>query len=117
LRAAKRFGYSASNIAFGMGGALLQKLDRDTQRFAYKCSSVTVNDVERDVFKDPVTDPGKKSKAGRLDLLLDDDTYKTVRLDDGEIAAPDSQLVTVFENGKILKEYDLESVRARAVMA
>ena len=37
-----REGWSADNLAFGMGGALLQRLDRDTQRFAFKCSEVTV---------------------------------------------------------------------------
>jgi len=34
----KNEGYSASNISFGMGGYLLQKLNRDTQKFAMKCS-------------------------------------------------------------------------------
>lgn len=115
LGCAKTLGWSASNIAFGMGGALLQKVDRDTQRFAYKCSSVTVNGVERDVYKDPVTDPGKRSKAGRLDLLLEGDDYLTVCLEDGQKEHPCSELVTVFENGRILKEYDLDSIRARAV--
>ncbi len=36
-------GFSASNIAFGMGGALLQKCDRDTLAFAYKASAAKVN--------------------------------------------------------------------------
>ena len=36
-------GFSIENIAFGMGGALLQKVDRDTQKFAFKCSSITIN--------------------------------------------------------------------------
>lgn len=60
----KSLGYSADNIAFGMGGALLQQIDRDTQKFAMKCSAIVVNGETRDVFKDPVTDPGKRSKAG-----------------------------------------------------
>ena len=30
--------WSADNLAFGSGGALLQKLNRDTQKCAYKCS-------------------------------------------------------------------------------
>lgn len=61
-------GYSADNIAFGMGGALLQKLHRDTQKFAFKCSAIEGEYGYRDVFKDPITDPGKTSKAGRLTL-------------------------------------------------
>jgi nicotinamide phosphoribosyltransferase len=66
-------GFSASNIAFGMGGGLLQKLDRDTQRFAYKISA-----IQRQIFgadnwepirKVPKTDPTKASKGGRVDLM------------------------------------------------
>ena len=36
-------GYAADNVAFGMGGALLQRLDRDTQKFALKCSAARVD--------------------------------------------------------------------------
>ena len=53
LTAMNRAGWSADNITFGMGGALLQQLNRDTQQFAFKCSNVTVNGEDRDVFKDP----------------------------------------------------------------
>ena len=61
-------GWSADNLAFGMGGALLQQLDRDTQKFAMKCSAAEINGEWVDVFKDPITDPGKTSKRGRLTL-------------------------------------------------
>jgi len=43
LAALEAHGYSADNIAFGQGGALLQQVNRDTQRFAMKCSAVQVN--------------------------------------------------------------------------
>ncbi len=33
----KQHGWSAENIGFGSGGGLLQKLNRDTQKFAFKC--------------------------------------------------------------------------------
>jgi nicotinamide phosphoribosyltransferase len=59
-------GYSADNVAFGQGGALLQQVNRDTLRFAMKCSAIRVNGEWRDVYKDPVTDNGKKSKRGRF---------------------------------------------------
>lgn len=62
-------GYSADNIAFGMGGALLQMVNRDTQKFAMKCSAAQVNGEWVDVFKEPVTDPGKSSKKGILDTV------------------------------------------------
>ena len=56
-------------IFFGMGGALLQILNRDTQRWAMKCSYIILKDgTMRDVTKDPITDQGKKSKTGELQL-------------------------------------------------
>ena len=37
--------WSADNVAFGSGGALLQKVHRDTQKCAYKCSYAIINGV------------------------------------------------------------------------
>jgi nicotinamide phosphoribosyltransferase len=70
-------GFSTDNIIFGMGGALLQQLDRDTQKFAFKASNVTINNEEFPVFKNPITDSNKVSKSGRLKLKfhLGDDGY------------------------------------------
>lgn len=107
-------GYSATNIAFGCGGQLLQSCNRDTLKFAMKCSSITANEKEIDVYKDPVTDSGKKSKKGRLDLVKEDGQFKTVRLNPGEIAKDNSEMVTVFENGEILKKWSLAEIRERA---
>ena len=67
---------------------------------------------QREVFKDPVTDPGKRSKSGDLTLVLEDGIYKTIKrenLREGQT----EQLVTVFENGKMVKEYSFEEVRAK----
>lgn len=108
--------YSASNIAFGMGGALLQQVNRDTQKFAMKCSLAVVNGEEVEVFKDPVTDHGKKSKKGRLDLVGNffDGSVRTIQLDQGQEKHPGSLMQTVFENGEILAEHTFDEVRARA---
>lgn len=103
-------GWSADNIAFGMGGALLQRMDRDTQKFAFKCSSAVVNGQVRDVFKAPVTDHGKRSKAGRLKLIYKDGVLETVRA--SEIGH--DVLQTVYENGKILVDTTLTEIRQRA---
>jgi len=110
-------GYSATNIAFGMGGALLQQLNRDTQKFAMKCSHVYIGEKSVDVFKDPVTDPGKVSKAGRLDLIYDEDHgYTTVCLLGDEIAAKNTVMNTVYEDGEINYKYEMtfDQVRAQA---
>lgn len=115
-------GFSATNIAFGMGGALLQMLNRDTQKFAMKCSHIFIGDKSVDVFKNPVTDPGKMSKPGRLDLAFVDSgpnigEYETVPLFDDEIAHKRSVMHTVYENGEIINETTFEEVRARAKAA
>ena len=103
--------YSADNIAFGQGGKLLQGVDRDTQKFAMKCSSIVVNEEQRDVYKSPITDMGKESKKGRITLYKNDEGYFTDlegRTDAVEV------LETVFENGKIIKEYTFDEVRKNA---
>ena len=111
-------GYSMTNVNFGMGGQLLQGLNRDNLKWAMKCSSITVNGECRDVFKDPITDHGKVSKAGRLDLIQlgvqDDFAYVTVKLDSGKIAWNNSVMKTVYENGEVLVEDTLDEIRARA---
>jgi nicotinamide phosphoribosyltransferase len=103
-------GYSASNLGFGMGGANLQKLNRDTQKFAFKCSEATVGGESVKVFKDPATDNGKRSKAGRLSLVQDGGRLRTV-----EGGRKDDLLVPVFEDGKILVEHTFEEVRANTM--
>ena len=109
LATLKAHGYSASNIAFGMGGALLQKIDRDTQKFAFKCSEATVDGERVRVFKDPITDGGKRSKAGRLSLVQRDGKLVTV---EGE--QPDDLLKPVFESGEIQQRFTFAQVRKNA---
>lgn len=62
-------GYSVDNIAFGMGGGLLQKVNRDTLKFAMKCSAIFNGNSWIDVFKDPITDSEKTSKKGRFSVV------------------------------------------------
>jgi nicotinamide phosphoribosyltransferase len=109
LKASQDLGFSASNIAFGMGGALLQQIDRDTQKFAIKCSEVTINSQSIPVYKDPATDPGKRSKQGRLALVKTEAGYQTIPAN----AEVEDLLVTVYENGDILQEYNLAEIRER----
>lgn len=121
-------GFSVENIAFGMGGALLQKVDRDTQKFAFKCSSIVINGQEIDVRKNPIeinergerVESFKKSKAGRLKLVDDESfdgagndspNYQTIEHSSDEIG---DQLVEVFLNGEMMKEWTFEEIRERS---
>ena len=106
--------WSADNLAFGSGGGLLQKLNRDTCRFAFKCSSAVVDGRPIDVFKEPKTDGGKRSKAGRLKLVRHGYSVATVR-DDGTNTDADL-LEEVFVDGRLTREETLERVCARAAL-
>lgn len=109
-------GFSATNIAFGMGGALLQQHNRDTLKFAMKCSHIYKGNESVNVFKDPVTDSGKVSKKGRLDLVKrNDSSLTTVTLSSDRNAWENTAMRTVFENGNILIEDDFATIRSRAV--
>jgi nicotinamide phosphoribosyltransferase len=114
------YGYSADNIAFGMGGALLQQLDRDTQRFAMKCSSAQINGEWVDVQKDPITDIGKKSKAGRVQLWKNGGEW--VSSVDEPTGWYDKatfgwypMLEEVYRDGKLVKEIDFATIRVNAM--
>jgi nicotinamide phosphoribosyltransferase len=111
-------GYSSDNIGFGMGGALLQIVNRDTQKFAMKCSAACINGKWVDVQKDPITDSGKRSKKGRVELWECGGLYLS------EVEKPTSWtdrglewkpvLQTVFENGKLFNEISFDEVRANS---
>lgn len=117
-------GYATDNIAFGMGGALLQHMNRDTQKFALKCSAAHIHGEWIDVYKAPVTDAGKVSQRGRLTLLRHREygTYKTVAVP-GDISAIEDMplphgwehaLTTVWENGALMRDWTFDEVRARS---
>ena len=117
LGAFMAMGWSADNIAFGMGGALLQQVDRDTQKFAMKCSAAEVNGRWIDVVKDPVTDSGKKSKAGRVTLWTNGTGEYVSSVDEPKQWADrgwTDALVPVYWNGNLHKDYTFEEVRANA---
>jgi nicotinamide phosphoribosyltransferase len=107
-------GYSADNIAFGQGGALLQQVNRDTLKFAMKCSAAKVNGKWIDVFKDPITDSGKKSKKGRLSLIKESNEYKTIRQE--ELGSRENLLKVRFLDGIVVNETTFEEIRNRARM-
>lgn len=107
-------GFSADNMAFGMGGGLLQQVNRDTQKFAMKCSAVCIDNVWQDVFKDPVTDPGKRSKRGRLMLTRETGKYTTMNLHTGFDWS--NMLNEVWRDGTLKHETSFAEVRARANM-
>ncbi|XP_069161172.1 nicotinamide phosphoribosyltransferase-like [Procambarus clarkii] len=109
----KNHNWSTANTYFGAGAALLQKINRDTQKCAYKVSYVEVGGQGVDVYKQPVTDSGKDSKRGRLSLHHHHHgLYTTQQAGKGD--STKDLLVPVFENGELLMDYTLQDIQERA---
>lgn len=110
-------GWSSASVAFGSGGALLQKgfskkkgLNRDTQKNAFKCSAIKRSDgTWVDVYKSPVDDQGKVSKKGQMKLIREGGVYKTVAQD----APGEDLMVTVFRDGDMLDPQSFKDIRSR----
>lgn len=121
---AKR-GYSTENIVFGMGGALLQKLDRDTQKFAIKACTAIIDGEVLDVQKSPMEFDKdgnykvsfKKSKKGYMKLVLENGEYRTVTSEDPNFDSYKDELEIVFEDGQLIKEYKFQDIRDRAAIS
>jgi nicotinamide phosphoribosyltransferase len=119
LTTLEKAGFSAENMVFGMGGGLLQKVNRDTQRFAFKSSAQCRNGTWHDVYKLP-KDLSKASKRGRLALVkYNDGTFATVpeHLPNYQASGMTGDLLeTVFLNGDLVKEYTFTEVRNNAAL-
>lgn len=118
-QALERNHISAENLVLGMGGALLQKLDRDTQKFALKCSAAIIDGKEVVVQKSPtemnaegvITGSFKKSKGGKLKLIQEEGVFSTVAQDERNDL--EDQLQVVFENGILHNQQSFEHIIER----
>lgn len=111
-------GYSADNVAFGMGGQLLQGVNRDTLSFAMKASAIKIDGKWLEVSKNPVSDPEKRSKRGRQTLMKSDDNIFPVSITPEGYVPSDGKMkeimVPVFRDGELLVDQKFDEVRARA---
>ena len=117
LETMKRDGWSTSNIVFGTGGNLVQKgIDRDTLRFAFKCSEQTYvhSDGKIEIIETAKETPGKESKKGRFQVSIVDGNITTLH----EGARPDltNMLEQIYLNGEVTGfalTDTIESIRER----
>lgn len=112
-------GLSISNIAVGMGGGLLQKVDRDTCKYAMKASARCTAGEWFDVYKDPITDQGKRSKKGVLALVKRDVGFETIRathLVQGGHGIERNYLRTVYRDGDLIVDESFDTIRERAAL-
>lgn len=122
-------GFSSSNIVFGIGSYTYNMNTRDTFGFALKTTYGVVNGKELMLYKDPITDDGtKKSQKGMVSVFRDEyfdelmyrDEYtkkdKEEALKMRKVHPTDEHyemLQTVFLNGELVKEYNLQEIRDR----
>jgi len=105
-------GWSVENVAIGMGGQLLQGVNRDTFGYAMKTNAVDYGEGWVDIQKNPKTDPNKKSKAGR----------QSVNVINGKLVAQKrvdkdwkhDMLQPVWRNGELLKEWSFDQIKQNA---
>lgn len=104
-------GFAATNLVLGIGSYTYQYRTRDSLGFAMKATWCMVNGEAKEIFKDPKTDSGmKKSLKGLISVVEKDGKY--VALDCVEpCEEAGGCLETVFENGKIVREFTLSDIR------
>ena len=128
-------GWCVSNIVFGMGGKLLQAIDRDTQKFAMKACAYKISDEWKGIGKDPVSatyeiddetleitpiielGSFKKSLVGRVTTLRDPNgNYVLGYEDELELRLAEGYtegMVLMYEDGQFYNFSTLDEVRAR----
>ncbi|MCR9122097.1 MAG: nicotinate phosphoribosyltransferase [Phyllobacteriaceae bacterium] len=113
LEAMTERGWSAENLAFGMGAGLLQKVNRDTLRFAMKANARQDKDgAWHGIAKDPKTDPGKASKRYRQAVVMEGGAPIAMPLKD--IGDRQNLMQPVWEKGDLKRDWTFAEVRERA---
>src|SRR3989440_11642017 len=109
-----RKGWSQDIWSYGMGGALLQQVNRDTLKFALKCSAIDRDGKWHNVYKNPKTDPTKASMGGRFNLIQNGKDFATVEVVEGAPHPSNNALETILEDGRLLRDQTLAEARAIA---
>jgi nicotinamide phosphoribosyltransferase len=89
-------------------------VNRDTLKFALKCSAIDRNGTWHNVYKNPKTDPSKASKGGRFNLIQNGRDFATVVVMNGDPVFPGNALETILEDGTLMRDQTLAEVRAIA---
>lgn len=107
--------FAATNLILGIGSFSYQMNTRDQLAFACKATWCSVNGKHIEIYKDPKTVTGtpKKSHRGLLMVVKDENSkYKPVdRVTPEDEASDKNELKTVFEDGKLVREFTLAEIR------
>jgi nicotinamide phosphoribosyltransferase len=104
-------GFSAGNVVFGIGSYTYQYITRDTFGMAMKATFACVNGVDRELFKDPVTDSGGVKKSAKGLLRVEKQGNEFV-LYDRQTREQEQQgaLELVFHNSKLVRDMTFSQI-------
>lgn len=108
----ERWGFAATNLVLGVGSYTYQFKSRDSLGFAMKATWCQINGEAHEIFKNPKTDSGMKKSLKGL-ICVDRDAKGNYRAIDQVSKELEQQgcLQTVFEDGKLIKDWTLAEVR------
>lgn len=97
--------FSTENIAFGIGAYTYQYVTRDTRGYAIKATDAIFSDMgELPLYKQPKTDPGKKSPKGAVALTRDEGgnflLVENLTIEEA-LNYPNNIYVTKLEDGEV----------------
>lgn len=110
-------GFASTNVVLGIGSFSYGYVSRDSLGFAMKATYAVVNGEERLLFKDPITDPGKRSQRGMVAVLKDEYTNVLTYKDGLNREVYENKykkydlLENVFEDGALLRDETLSEIR------
>ncbi|MBO5004965.1 MAG: nicotinate phosphoribosyltransferase [Clostridia bacterium] len=108
-------GFAATNLVLGIGSFTYQNRTRDSLGFAMKATYCVVNDIAKEIFKDPKTVVGmpKKSHRGLLIVIQNEKgEYEVTDQVSPEVESSEQNcLQQVFINGKLSRETSLVEIR------
>ena len=105
-------GFASTNVVFGIGSfSLSSGISRDSLGIAVKATNAIVNGKQIPIYKQPKTDSTKNSAKGLLKIIKNKDgSYTTLN----NVTVEEEQqgkLVSVFKDGKLLREQTFEEIR------
>jgi len=116
-------GFACSNVALGVGSfsmqcieedGILKPFTRDTFSSCIKATYCEIDNVPYPIFKNPKDGGFKKSQKGCCIVTKDENgnyQYKDEFTWNEAVSNEENQLVTIFKDGKLIKEQTLSEVR------
>lgn len=121
LKGLVKLGFSPYNMVFGIGSYTYEYVTRDTYNFAMKATAVRRNGEVVSIFKKPITDSGQKNSLRGIPAVYVHEDYPApgvphymVLEDASESQLENCAMKKVFEDGKLLVEWDFNHIRKRA---